>query len=346
MLAAHAYFKPLNFETEKALFLAGSVEFPKFIYREYVDGTLGESDDRLIKAAFLVRESPNLDHIKDFRDLNEKMYGKPSSKLAQGIITNIYTKIDNQTKECLWEEVKQRLSRSMLKPNVLPVIRRETFMHYKKYFQRYSEYYFENIDLKNISLSECISGAIETTGLTIEGWSLLEEAGSFHARVNHSKKKIIVGRDYVSRSMNAKARIAVHEVYGHALRGKILSLRESEGFAVVLEQLLGSKLKYRRTYRYLVGVLAYKGMNFREVFEIVWRLMFIASNYTKENARTHAFNECTRIFRGGIMEGKGAIFLKDTVYFEANLKMWEVLSRELLPYQSFVDMIEGRRVVL
>ncbi len=346
MLAAHAYFRPLNLESERTSFLEGSTELPQFTYREYVDGALGESDDRLIKAAFLVRKSPTSDHIKNFRDLNEKMYGKPSTKLARGIITNIHTKIDNPTKENLWEEVRQRLDAPMLIPDNLPVVSKEVFLCYKKYFQYYSKSYFESIDLKKMSLSDCISGAIDITGLAAEGWSLFEQAGSFHARVNHSKKRIILGRDYTPRSMNAKARIAVHEVYGHALRGKILSLRESEGFAVVLEQLLGSSLKYRRSYRYLVGVLAYRGMSFREVFEIMWRLMAIASNYPKENARTHAFNECARIFRGGIMEGKGAIFLKDTVYFEGNLKVWEVLSQQLLSYESFVDMIEGRRVAL
>ena len=346
MLAVHAYFKPTNFESEKTLFLAGDIALPRFTYRSYREDELKESDRLFVNTSLLVREKPTKENIDTFRKLNHQFYGEPDKVLARGIVTNIKAKTNTSTKTNLWGEVKALLDKSILETSTLPVVDVSVFAHYKQYFACYTDHHFLKTDLKNTDLSTLISSTLKQAGLTDKGWSLLIKKDATHARVNHDKRRVILGKHYHTRSNSAKARIASHEVYGHALRGKIPSPQESEGFAIVLEQLVGSGFKYRRAYRYLAGFLAYEGMSFREVFEIIWRLMVIGSEYSKENARSHAFNECSRIFRGGLMDGHGAVFLKDTIYFEANLKIWKLLSEELLTYESFVDMIEGRRMVL
>ena len=147
----------------------------------------------------------------------------------------------------------------------------------------------------------------------------------------------------------AAERIAVHEVYGHALRGRQESMVESEGFAVVLEQLISCDYKPRRTYRYLAASLGWgvlgNPMTFREVFEVLWRLMIISSKYDEKNAKEYAFGECYRVFRGGSPEVPGAVYLKDLVYFDANQKIWQALSTQKIDYDDFVNILEGRKVI-
>jgi hypothetical protein len=87
-------------------------------------------------------------------------------------------------------------------------------------------------------------------------------------------------------------------------------------------------------------------MYFRQVYEILWRLMVISSKYSPEIAKQHAFDECYRAFRGGRPDIAGAVFLKDAVYFAANVEMWKVLSGRQRSYNEFVDIIEGRQTVL
>lgn len=72
----------------------------------------------------------------------------------------------------------------------------------------------------------------------------------------------------------------------------------------------------------------------------------IGSRYNLEVARSYAFDECYRAFRGGKPDMAGAVLLKDMVYFDANIKMWKVLEENPLSYSQFVDVIEGRGVVL
>ncbi len=344
-MGAHAYLRPINLEVQKELFLQGSIDSPRFEYRAYKEGALSK-DNELVSASQALRKSPTKLNIDRFRRLNLGVYGEPSTQLAGGIMRNIELKADNPKKHQLWTEVQAIVKPIYSHGEALPGVEAEVFLHYRTLFANYTNSYFDSVDKKDMSLAELMEDSLRESGLNLQGWSLLEVNDASHARVNHGKKRIIVGAQYKPRTKNAKMRIVAHEVYGHARRGRVDSLGENEGFAVLIEQLVGGVFKYRRAYRYLAGTLAYQGNSFRTVFEVIWRLMVIASDYTDENARSHAFNECTRIFRGGLMEEGGAVFLKDTIYFSANLALWKVLSRQLLSYDEFTDIIEGRRVVL
>jgi hypothetical protein len=87
-------------------------------------------------------------------------------------------------------------------------------------------------------------------------------------------------------------------------------------------------------------------MTFREVYEILWRAMVIGSSYPVEDAKSHAFDECYRAFRGGRPDIAGAVYLKDSIYFRANLIMWSILEDADIGYDKFVDIIEGRMELL
>jgi len=219
-------------------------------------------------------------------------------------------------------------------------------------FQKYREYLLQYTTLPEINenLEDALREQLVRTGLADDGWELNVKDGAMHAQTVHRRKTISIGRDYKPRSASAVRRITIHEVIGHAKRGPQHTLEESEGFAIVLEQLTKSTFIFRRSYRYLAVALGWgvfgKPMNFREVYEVMWRLMVIQSKYSIENAKEHAFDECYRAFRGGRPDIAGAVFLKDTVYLDANIRMWTVLNTSELSYNEFVDSIEGRRTIL
>jgi hypothetical protein len=117
----------------------------------------------------------------------------------------------------------------------------------------------------------------------------------------------------------------------------------------MIEQLVGTNFKTRRSYRYLAAGLGWgvfgRPMIFREAYEIIWRLMAISSKYNEKKAKGYAFDECYRVFRGGRPDLPGAVYLKDIVYFEADARIWSVLSQKKISYTDFVNIIEGRSTI-
>jgi hypothetical protein len=198
--------------------------------------------------------------------------------------------------------------------------------------------------------TEAIQLQLDTLGLTDKGWRLKLLRGTSHARTNHRTRTIAFGKNYSPRNVTAARRIAYHEVLGHALRGPQNSLAESEGVAIMLEQLTDSQFRMRRSYRYLAVALGWGAlgtpMTFRAVYEVLWRLMVIGSSRSEGVAKSYAYDECCRAFRGGRPDIAGAVFLKDATYFDANIRVWEVLTSSKLGYNEFVDVIEGRRTII
>jgi hypothetical protein len=223
-----------------------------------------------------------------------------------------------------------------------------TFGRYHSYFERYYAWAVSR-DV-GAKLPERLEQALAATGLAKRGWRVEVKRNAAHAQVHQGKKVITVGADYLPRTRPAADRIVVHEVFGHALRGMQSTVGESEGFAILLEQLLDDRFKFRRSYRYLAAGLGWgalgRPMTFREVYEIIWRAMVIVGTYKEAKAKKYAFDECARVFRGGLADVPGAVYLKDSVYFAANIAMWQRLGEAPLSYEQFVDVIEGRRKIL
>ncbi|HEV7951919.1 MAG TPA: hypothetical protein VGO98_00930, partial [Candidatus Saccharimonadales bacterium] len=217
--------------------------------------------------------------------------------------------------------------------------------------KRYLAIYMKNFNIRpEVGLVNLLTEALHATGLDQQGWQVEAQENATHARVDHQRKRVQVGVHYTPRTSKAAMRIVVHEIYGHALRGQRASVADGEGFAILLEQLLADGYKFRRSYRYIAAALGWgvelHPMTFREVYEILWRMMVIMSKYSPDVAKRHAFDECARVYRGGRPEIAGTVYLKDSVYFTANLAIWLYLARADLQYNEFVDLIEGRRGVL
>lgn len=357
-IAAQTYFRASNLDSQRQKFLPQPTSNPVFTYPEWA--TLEIVESRIQEMAKLY---PNLTHSLDivkssiklqndeselhnFRKLNEDKYGSPSGTNVDLILERVSSKVVESNRS-LWHEVLEIINYdvSVSPDNLL----------YKKEFKQYRGYLLKYmgglIDTAQTNVSDAIGEILDLSGLSGKGWQMRLRHDASPARTVHHRKYITIGRDYQGKTSQAALRIAIHEVYGHALRGPQDSIEESEGFAIFLEQLLSVSFKYLRSYRYLAtalgwGVKKEGGLDFKEVYEVIWRVMVINGNYSIDQARAYAFDECYRAFRGGRPDIAGSVFLKDAVYFDANIKIWQTLSSRPLCYNEFVDCIEGRKKIL
>ncbi len=353
-IAAHSYFSAINKVEECDRFLQSRTSEPTFSYTtrysiEVIDDRIRQlSKGVWIESLLLVKCSIKLQNddtqLQSFRTLNQKLFGAPTKHYASLILGRMSEKVTDETSG-LWQEVTDRLGQQSFDTFETPPSS-DVFDLYRGYLLEY----LGELPSVELSTQAMIQAELIRSGLSEKGWKLQLHEGHSAARTSHRKKYITIGGEYQTRTRRASQRITTHEVYGHARRGPQVSVLESEGFAILLEQLTDSKFKYRRSYRYLAVALGWgvfkQSMTFRQVFEVMWRLMVIGSKYSIESAKKHAFDECYRAFRGGRPDLAGAVFLKDMTYFAANLDMWKILSEDMISYNEFVDCIEGRRTLL
>ncbi len=353
-VATHSYFRALNKRSQMKAFLAGTISEPTFRYRETVTPELIKKRIGLVKDDLVIVNRLELvlaslylqkdaKKLSEFRNANSKIFRTPDKDLVLAILCRMSKNVA-ESDQHLWNEVLELIRIDTFESDWQEPSR-DVFKKYRAYLKQYTK-----ISHLGDNLEDALYGQLSTTGLIDKGWRLRVLKGSEHARTYHKAKTISIGKDYAPRTASAIERITLHEVIGHAVRGPQPSMDEAEGFAILLEQLTKPSFGFRRTYRYLAialgwGVLGHS-MTFREVYEILWRLMVCHSKYSVEAAKEHSFNECYRAFRGGRPDIAGAVYLKDAVYFDANIRMWNILSKSDLSYNEFVDIIEGRRTVL
>lgn len=354
-IATHSYFTIRNLKSQRRAFLASDISQPSFLYGpDFVTSVVTErlrkvpADSPAAVSLSIVKAASELqsdaEKLKLFRRANLDFIHAPKKEYVMAILQGVSRKV-NSDNQHLWEAILARVG--TIEPTDQVVIpSSERFNMYRHYLTRYTGPF----KTKDSTVSELLAEHLEITGLAKKGWRLKVRHNASPAKTNHRSRWVSIGEDYLPRTARAKKRIVVHEVYGHALRGPQKSIAEAEGFAIVLEQLTNPEFMYLRSYRYLAVALGWgvlgRRMTFREVFEILWRVMALGGQYTQQAAREHAFDECSRAFRGGRPDVAGAVFLKDSVYFDANIAMWKVLVEQELSYNEFVDIIEGRRTIL
>lgn len=353
-VATHSYFKATNKASQKRAFLAASNGNPTFAYpARFSEAQLQEwspavaTDEvlshRLAFLASAARLQTDDSELTAFRQFNVELFGEPHKDFAASILARHSASIRPED-EMLWKEVQTILGvdlgqTSQVGPD------EQTFQRCRSYLRRYA-----TIPKKGEDVVQALQSQLDQIGLTQKGWRLRILKGDEHAHTYHAAKTISVGQHYQPRTLSAVRRIVLHEVLGHAVRGPQKTLSESEGFAIVIEQLTQPRFTMRRSYRYLAASVGWgvfgRPMTFRATHEVMWRMMVIGSDYSEVLAKGHAFDECYRVFRGGRPDLAGAVFLKDTVYFDGNMRIWGVLKHEQLEYNEFIDCIEGRRILL
>lgn len=357
-VASHSYFRVGNQAEERQKFLKDNTYSPVFSYGKLMKEALVlerlknvEPDSRaqvslqLVQTSSILQQDASKEVLATFRALNQELFDEPNASYLKDLLAHIREKVTPKTKK-YWDYIEAALPGEYDNlPDYAPS--EEVFLHYKTYFETYSD---KTLFDSAKSLPVLLQDALHKTHLNEAGWRMVLRRDASHASVHHYNKSVSVGELYTPRTHEGALRIVTHEVYGHALRGHQDTVAESEGFAILLEQLLDDRFKFRRSYRYLAAGLGWGSlgspMTFREVYEIVWRAMVIVGIYGEKEAKANAFNECTRVFRGGRPDIAGAVYLKDSVYFEANIAMWQKLSEKLLEYNEFIEVIEGKRRIL
>lgn len=176
-----------------------------------------------------------------------------------------------------------------------------------------------------------------------EGWTVsVEKATSVN--VKSSEKKIVIPDNDMMRSRKKVENLVVHEIGVHMLRSitggetDILPLKSGlsdyydteEGLGVVMEQALRGKFAERGVDHYITAGLAhFDNKDFREAFEIKWRLSLLGSvdddggvsGEQIAKAKKAAFTQTLRSFRGA----NDLPLFKDLSYYNGSVEVWKYL---------------------
>ncbi len=354
--AAHNYFKVMNLLSAKKTFLEHVTGNPVFTYRESFNinevksrqkllekDSAAEKSMKLVEAGIILQHNPSIKNQTAFKKFNAAYYGEPTEALLAAVLVRFDACVSPETKD-LWQYVSRQISVDLKKADSKLWPSPQLFSEVQSWGAQYMNALFVHKEEKN--LCKLFELVMQDTGLIDQGWKLHITEDASPAKINHHTKTIWIGSLYAPRTQLGRLRIVAHELYGHALRGKGQSTAESEGFAVLLEQLTAETFKPRRAYRYIAAALAWgvDGLprDFRQTFEIMWRCMVIASKYSEADARSYAFDECARIFRGGIPDAPGVIYLKDATYLPANILTWRWLESTSISYNDFMHLASGK----
>ena len=176
-----------------------------------------------------------------------------------------------------------------------------------------------------------------------EGWTVsVEKATSVN--VKSSEKRIVIPDNGMMRSRKKVENLVVHEIGVHMLRSitggetDILPLKSGlsdyydteEGLGVVMEQAFRGKFAERGVDHYITAGLAhFDNKDFREAFEIKWRLSLLSSvddgsEISDEQivkAKKTAFTQTLRSLRGT----NDMPLFKDLSYYNGSVEVWRHL---------------------
>lgn len=176
-----------------------------------------------------------------------------------------------------------------------------------------------------------------------EGWTVsVEKATSIN--VKSSEKRIVIPDNGIMRSRKKIENLVVHEIGIHMLRSinggetDVLPLKSGlsdyydteEGLGVVMEQALSGKFTERGVDHYITAGLAhFDNKDFREAFEIKWRLSLLSSvdddggvsGEQIAKAKKAAFTQTLRSFRGA----NDLPLFKNLSYYNGSVEVWKYL---------------------
>lgn len=204
----------------------------------------------------------------------------------------------------------------------------------------------QDYDSQTIRLT--LESALQAVGA--DKWSVrLTRHGSNLITSKH-RQQIVLSEHWRPASQLRLRQVVAHEVGGHvqrALHNVSDMLRdEEEGLAIMLEQLVAKRFMHKRAMRYLALGFALgldgKQRDFCETYSIMVDAMQRLGK-TEDNAKRSAFYETVRVFRGGFPGIPGAVYIKDKVYLESNLRVWQKLGQASLEQADFAHLFVGDR---
>lgn len=198
-------------------------------------------------------------------------------------------------------------------------------------------------------------------GESADGWrTLLRPAKAVNVRA--PEKEIIIPEDHAGFSRDALRKLVVHEIGVHMLRsvtgsatdvmplrfGLVGSYDTEEGLGVVMEQALDGTYKERGVpYYILAGAAYYDQKDFRQLFEMQWRLSALETLKTEditdeqiEKKRSFAYGQVMRIMRGT----DGLPWFKDLAYYNGANDVWRHLESIRGDDLEFTFMIASGKI--
>ncbi len=196
------------------------------------------------------------------------------------------------------------------------------------------------------------------------GWKVIVSNTSLYIFVNNKKRTVYIPLNLKMSKIKMRE-LFVHEVGVHVYRREIgkkaklqlLSIGLSgyqiaeEGIALVREQLVGNKVNYYSGFdkylalMYALGKVDGEKKDFKQTFTMLKTyyekrsLKKHSSEVSKEIAINRAWGSTVRIFRGGNPTVPGCCFMRDKIYREGNIYIWELLSNSP---DFFKDVYSGK----
>jgi len=197
-------------------------------------------------------------------------------------------------------------------------------------------------------------------GESADDWKIdIESAKSINVKT--AEKRIVIPEDAKDMSVGKLRSLVVHELGVHMLRSIIggdtdLEPLKSglndyydaeEGLGVVMEQALLGEYKERGVPLYLTAGLAYiDNKNFRETFEVKWRMGALEKVKDCEDITTEAIDDARRTAYGSvmrIMRGTDELpWFKDLAYYNGSASIWQHLENIQDDDLKFMFVLMGK----
>jgi hypothetical protein len=380
--ALYSYFRITNLPAAYDAFLANPAEPPHFTYPKSVNekevkkrlanirhdlADLGESDTearefldrRLLETEILemflklrVRPDGSRAEIKDYLNLQIGFYGKPSKELFEGIVNRLQAMAaargGSQKFPLLTGLKVSDPAATLYYPKA------ETFQRFQSYFRKTLPGLHKVLDgiKKNEETAPVFERALAAIGAAGQGWKVEVLPDGQNINVSKHRKRVRVSGHWRPGPLLRLKQLVAHEIGCHVQRAlynaeghELVAYPDEEGLAILCEQLMDGEFKQKRAMRYFALQLALgadgRPRNFSQTYQIVREAMQLIG-YGGNEASRRAFHETARVFRGGFPELPGAVYIKDKVYLECSLKVWQKLEQQDISAKEFRSLFTGR----
>lgn len=324
---------------------------------QFINGRIAQTE--LLFMFFDLHEPPvNPSLVNAFRKRMVSLYGEPDEQLVREALSMLKIRAqqrkDARTPELLRELFSlthyntQTLQQTLLRPTDKQFQEyRQTLQVLLPDFVSFLQTIPEQKEYTATQISEYFTRGFRV--LHLNDWRAVSQQQSNRVMVAKQAKQIEIGTQFRPASRTALQQVLAHELVGHVYtqalhKEQTAPLYIEEGFAILLEQLLGEAFSYKRVTRYLAAAFSFgvdgHRRDFKETHEIIWRCFKVLTGCTTARAKERAFGECVRVFRIGNTDIPGAVFLKDKVYLEGNVAIWRLLLAEP-PKTSLQQLLQG-----
>lgn len=303
---------------------------------------------------------PTKKEVDDYLAAQVELYGEVDERMFYGVVRSIRILAHRRGERFNRHMKKIDASLANYQKEVLFSPKEETFQHYKHLFsQCFPELHHVLAGVRKAEaytieeVANLFKKALAAVGADKKGWKVRFSDGGANIIAAKYSKTIIIGNQFHPRSTLRLKQIIAHEVGCHVQRAltdrqakKFARLDENdEGLAVMLEQLFADRFMHKRALRYLGIALATgadgRKRNFVEVYDILWRAAYIINGSSPAQAKEQAFYETARAFRGGLPNVAGMVYIKDKIYLEGNIMIWQKLQDHLLDLPAFRRLFRG-----